>query len=161
MDELSLVGWMSYDADYPNINFKEHDQNAVLGLVLREISGHGYAFSGQDHQNRDACVPLFSNGCVLRCSMRAWGMIMASAHKEMAEEGPDYMAFYMDAADPYFPERETAFARGEDNDALPVLIGPDQELIMQTLEFGIDLMTLDKAIREMFPLYKRRYLNQN
>lgn len=93
--------------------------------------------------------------------MRAWGMIMALAHKEMAEEGPDYMAFYMDAADPCFPERETAFARGEDNDALPVLIGPDQELIMQTLEFGIDLMTLDKAIREMFPLYKRRYLNQN
>lgn len=41
------------------------------------------------------------------------------------------------------------------------MIQPDQELILQTLEAGIDLVATDKAILEMYPLYKGRYQEQN
>ena len=156
MNGLSLIGWTSYDEDYPNINFEDYPQNEVFGLVLTAIKEGGYSFSGQDHQNRERCVPLFSNGCALRCSMRAWGLLMAAAHGQQ-----DYMAYYMEAENPSYPDTKATAKRGDDNDALPVLIQPDQELILQTLEAGIDLVTTDKAILEMFPLYKGRYQEQN
>jgi hypothetical protein len=47
----------------------------------------------------------------------------------------------------------------KDNGALPVIIGPDQEIIMESVSMGVELMTTDKALKVMFPLYKRKYGN--
>ena len=152
MSKLTIIGWNDYDSNYPNINFENYSQQEIISLVMKEIKEHQYKFSGQDHQNKENCVPLFSNGCVLRCSMRTWAILMASANQD-----DNYMNYYMDVDEEKYPKEKTDIELREENDALPVLVGPDQQLIMDSITNDIELMTFDKAIKEMYPLYKRKH----
>lgn len=160
MENLTIIGWTDYDSDYPNIDFSIYPQNLIIGLLVNEIKNHNYLFSGRDHQYSDLCVPVFSNGCVLRSSMRAWGMFMALAYNDMSENNiPNYMNYYDGIENSNIPTEKADISCGEENDALPVLVGPDQSLIQETLSLGIDLITYDKAIKYMYPLYKQKLSN--
>lgn len=156
MKELKVVGWSSWESEYPNIDFGVYDQGTVISGVLSEIMTNGLLFSAQDHQNHPLGVPVFENGTCLHCSMRTWAYIMASA-----KGSNDYMEYYMDVPEEtVLPTDEATVPADEeekDNGALPVIIGPDQELIMQSVSIGVDLLTTDKALKIMFPLYKGKY----
>ena len=159
-EELKIVGWGSYDSDYPNINFKEYSQQLVNSLVIEEIRKNGYSFSGEDHQNYEYGAPIFSNGTILRCSMRVWGVFMAVSHGDVVNGQPNYMDYYVDCEEEKLPEEEAKIAPGEENDAMPVLIGPDVEMIMQSIATKIEIFTYDKAILEVYPFYKMRYSDE-
>lgn len=156
-EDLKIVGWGSYDSKYPNLNFEEYPQNLVNYLVIEEIKKNGYSFSGQDHQNHFFGAPIFSNGTMLRCSMRTWGILMAVSHGDVVNGQPNYMDYYIDCEEEKFPEQDADVKIGEENDALPVLVGPDAEMIMQAISTGCELVTLDKAILTLYPLYKIKY----
>jgi len=154
MADWNILGWVSYDSDYPNVNFEDVDQNTITQKVLENISQNGYRFSGNDHQNHPNGAPLFEGGYVLRCSMRTWGLFMAVAN----DGNNDYMNYYMDCDDPVYPEdKDVKIQKGKENDALPVLIGPDQQLVLQSVQLGFELMTTDKAILTLYPLFKMKF----
>ena len=160
MEELKIVGWTSYDSEYPNLDFSTGviQNTQVVMIIVKEIIEKGYVFGGDSHQNDSHGVPLFSNGCVLRCSMRAWGFIMAMARQDSNEQGiANYMNYYMQVEDEVLPSEEGAVEKGPSNDALPMIIGPDQNLIQESIMAGVELMTTDKAIKTMYPLYKMKY----
>ena len=158
MEELKVAGWSNWESEYPNIDFNVYDQGTVIGCVLNEVTSKGLVFSAQDHQYHPLGVPVFDNGTCLRCSMRAWAYIMASSRGSN-----DYMEYYMDVPEEsVLPSNEAKVPADEaekDNGALPVIIGPDQELIMESVSMGVELMTTDKALKIMFPLYKQKYGN--
>lgn len=156
MSDIKLIGWTNYDSSYPNISFDVYPQQVILSLLIEEIKSHQYKFSGADHQNHDCCVPLFSNGKALRCSMRAWGVIMASAYSDK-DHKYDYMDFYLDVDDSIYPKKESTIEKAEDDETLPAIIGPDQDIIMESLQMNIPLMSQDKAIKAMYPLYEMKY----
>ena len=158
MESLQIIGWTSYDSDYPNIDFAIYGQTIILGLFFQEIVEHNLCFSGEDHQNHPLGVPLFSNGCVLRMSMRAFAFIMSSIKN--SDNGEAYLDFYMNVEDRVLPTEEGNIEPGEDTGALPVLLPADQQLILDSISADVDLLTTDKAILSMYPLYKQKYSNK-
>ncbi|MCR5078328.1 MAG: hypothetical protein K6B65_00155 [Bacilli bacterium] len=156
MDLLQVVGWTSYDSEYPTVDFHKHDQSEVMQATIAGILEEGLLFSGATHQNSEKGVPVFNEGTCLRCSMRAWANIMAASHGSS-----EYMSYYMDCEDEeVLSEKDLAVLPNEeekDNGALPALIGPDQQMILESISMGFELMTTDKALLEMYPLYKHKF----
>ncbi len=71
MTELKIDRWVSYDeaADLPEAG-DEHER-----LLYDEIKRLGLKFTGTRYQQK--CVPVFSDGTALLCTMRYWGEVMA------------------------------------------------------------------------------------
>ncbi len=83
--KLRVVGWTCYDFD----DFESGENSwAVHMAVVDEIAKHGYLFSGEDHQERNNCCPVFNDGKMRRFSQRGFAHLMAEAHNET-----DYMAY--------------------------------------------------------------------
>ena len=75
--KLKVVGWTCYDFDH----FPEGDSSwAAHMAVVDDIQQNGYLFSGEDHQERLNCCPVFNDGKVRRFSQRGFASIMAEAH---------------------------------------------------------------------------------
>ena len=83
--KLRVVGWTCYDF----YDFESGENSwAVHMAVVDEIKKHGYLFSGEDHQERLNCCPVFNDGKMRRFSQRGFAHLMAEAHGET-----DYMAY--------------------------------------------------------------------
>lgn len=92
--KFEVIGWTNYeDEKYP-----AHcgDYDAVDRAVAEAIRTGGFRFGGDTHQSDDACTPVLSDGTRAQFSFREWGYIMAEALSLYDENGPDYMAWYMD-----------------------------------------------------------------
>ena len=92
---LKVVGWCSFDSDYPTKKYNEKELKKVLKVVKKEISKNNYSFSGAIHQNSSNGVPVLSDGSCLRCSMRFWGEVMKDVYsKKLKQELIDKLFMY-------------------------------------------------------------------
>ena len=158
MDKLKIVGWTSFECEYPSKNIESEEVREIVQLIGDEVVRNGYAFSGQEHQNALTGVPVFSDGTCLRASMRAWGQIMAAIYS--AVEGLDlsYMDFYMDSyKETVLPEVQVVNVDvGYVEDERPgMILQEDVELIYSTIQMGMELMTLDKVIKTYVELIQK------
>ncbi len=74
--KIKVIGWALYD-DY---HYEEGDGGyAAHEAILRDVKENGYMFSGYQHQEREYCAPVLSDGKIYRYSQRGWGSLMAEA----------------------------------------------------------------------------------
>lgn len=116
---MKVTSWISYEEaqSYPDnkiggmggwFNFHEKGQRwkDYIGIfepqahihieALREsIIENNIRTGGDDHQQSDNGVPLFSDGTVATYSYRAWGDLMAAVWSEVEDKDYNYMDFYM------------------------------------------------------------------
>ena len=95
MDELKIVGWTSFECEYPTPKYDNDVMMVYVNVIIDELQKNRYYFSGEVHQNAPFGVPVFSDGTCFRASMRAWGLIMTMAHSD-EDDQYTYMDFYMD-----------------------------------------------------------------
>ena len=158
MDRLKIVGWTSFECEYPSRNADGEDFREVMQLIGDEVVKHGYCFSGQEHQTALTGVPVFSDGTCLRASMRSWGYIMAAIYSAIEETQLSYMDFYMGSyKETLLPEYEKidiepAFV---ENERPGMIVDEDAQLISQTVGMGMELMTFDKVIKAYVELLKK------
>ena len=74
--KYKVVGWTYYESPYKNTPVTY----AKTKAVIEEIKEKGYFFSGEDHQERDNCVPVFNDGSKGIFSRRGFAACMAEAH---------------------------------------------------------------------------------
>ncbi len=75
--KLKVVGWTYYD----DSRFPEEEVSfAAHAAIVEEIRANGYRFSGEEHQERDNCTPVLSDGKMRCYSQRGWGNVMAEAY---------------------------------------------------------------------------------
>jgi len=67
-----------------------------LEALRKEIIAKKIRYTGEDHQDADDGVPVFSDGTVLMLSWRAWGDLMAAVWSTEENKDYCYMDFYMD-----------------------------------------------------------------
>ena len=158
MNELKIVGWTDFESKYPSRNVDGPELRELIQLIGDECVKHGYAFSGQEHQNAATGVPVFSDGTCLRASMRAWGQIMAAIYSAVDGTKLSYMDFYIDSCKetvlPYYNDInvEPGYVK---NERPGIIIQEDAELITSTVEMGMELMTFDKVIVKYVELIKK------
>ena len=93
MAKLKIVGWTSFESEYPTPKFEYDEMMVYVNLIKKELKKKRYYFSGEAHQNALNGVPVFSDGTCFRASMRARGLMMARAHSDKKDEYT-YMDFY-------------------------------------------------------------------
>ena len=151
--DLKIVGWVDFDSNYPTKQLSQEELRNVVNLVRNEIIEKGYLFSGEDHQNSRTGVPVFSDGTCLRASMRAWGALMAGIYEGPGGAQLSYIDFYMsvdgDTNLPEYIELDVLPATVE-YEMVGLIIKEDQELINQSLSFGMGLMTTDKVLQKIY-----------
>ena len=159
MEKLKLVGWTNFECEYPSRNADGEDFREIMQLIGDEVVKNGYSFSGQDHQNAETGVPVFSDGTCLRASMRSWGYIMAAIHSEIEGINLSYMDFYMDTfRNRVLPEyKELDVEPGYVELERPgMIVDEDVQLISQSLGMGMELMTFDKVLNSYVELIKKQ-----
>lgn len=155
MEELKIVGWTNFECEYPSRNVIGEEVREIVQLIGDEVVKFGYSFSGQDHQNALTGVPVFSDGTCLRASMRAWGQIMAAIYSAVEGINLSYMDFYMSSyKETVLPEfNDVSIDVGYVEDERPgMIIEEDVQLISSCIQMGMELMTLDKVIKEYVEL---------
>ena len=85
-----VVGWTYYD---DLLVESKYCSESALQAIIEEIKQKGYEFTGYDHQNTDACVPVLNDGKKRLFSQREFGGIMAKAHGDYSRMGYSYYAF--------------------------------------------------------------------
>lgn len=158
MSDLRIVGWTSFECEYPSKNVETNILREIVQLIGDEVVKHGYAFSGQAHQNSSTGVPVFSDGTCLRASMRAWGQIMAAIYSSIEGINLSYMDFYMDSYKntvlPEFTDIDIKPTHIE-NELPGMILEEDIQLISSTIQMKMDLMTFDKVIKSYIELIKK------
>lgn len=151
MKDLKIVGWTSFDSEYPTCAPQQDEMSMYAQLVSGEIREKGYCFSGDTHQNGAVGVPVFSDGTCFRCTMRCWGLVMAMAHSDPDGEEANYMDYYMGVSDPVLPEACEPSVAPADMKEWPAgfPIQQDIQLLRETLGMGMPMMTTDKVLQEM------------
>ncbi len=146
--DLKIIGWTDYDSSYPSANITNETMNDYISCVVNAIVESGYMFSGKDHQNSDTGVPVFSDGTCLRASMRTWGTIMTFAYPEIDGCKTDYMDFYISVPDKSVMPEETeiSISPADSNNFSGMITQQDGELLSQTIQMGMPLMTTDKTL---------------
>ena len=158
MDKLRIVGWSNFECEYPSRNVEGPELREIVQLIGDECVKNGYAFSGQDHQNAETGVPVFSDGTCLRASMRAWGQIMAAIYSAVDGIELSYMDFYMDSyKQTLLPEEnDIELEPGKvENERPGMILNEDAQLITSTIQMGMELMTFDKVIINYVELIKK------
>ena len=93
--EYMVIGWTNFsDSRFPEVSDEERFK--LRPAIIKEIREHGYRFCGDEHEERDGCVPVLNSGekyCVP--SWREWGAIMAQAWRVDNTDGHAYFTFYM------------------------------------------------------------------
>ena len=149
--DLKIIGWTSFDSEFPSVTISDEEVTDVLLIVAREIMDKGYVFSGNDHQNASTGVPVFENGTCFRASMRVWGTVMAAAFPEVDGKEMNYMDFYMSTPlAKKLPEENSIDVMPMENGNFNGMISPqDSEMISQSVQMGIPFMTTDKALKRI------------
>ncbi len=160
-ERLHVVGWADYDSDYPDASYAERPQEEYIDAIIDEIINNKYVFGGDTHQNNPHGVPVLSDGTAVRFSMRAWGVIMATAHGNKTDDGtPNYMDYYSLLDSEVIPQEDPTVEPNEKvakEGGMPIIIGIDSNLMNETIAIGMkSLMTTDKAILLYFPLFQKR-----
>lgn len=160
--DLKIVGWTDYDSSYPSITVSNEEVVPLIQIIIDEILENGYMISGTDHQNQDACVPVFDNGYCFRATMRAWGSVMSFAYQEIDGKETGYMDFYMSTpTQRKLPEYKKLDVEPADSDNFNGFLLPqDGELLTQSIQAGMPLMTTDKALIRIGELLKKRMEDQ-
>ncbi len=102
--KYKVIGWGWYDdPEFENMS----PTNAAWDAIVSDIRENGYLFTGNDHQYKQTCAPILSNGKMCIFSARSFGGVMAAAHG-YTKEG-DYAKFAFDTINEeykkYPPER--------------------------------------------------------
>ena len=102
-------------------------------------------------------VPVFSDGTCLRFSMRAWGQFMANIYSDVDGINYDYMFFYMDVEDEKLPESNLILVKPLETNELSIglISHQDQQLLKETLSFGMPFMTTDKVLRKYYDYFTK------
>lgn len=149
MEDLRIVGWTDFDDVYPTIECDQESMPIVIKLIHDDICANKYCFSGNNHQNSSAGVPVFSNGTCFRASMRAWGQIMADAQSELTGKEYSYMDFYMSCdADVKVPVlKEPDVKPAEIENSIPgYMVNADAQMIAESQALGMSFLTTDKVL---------------
>lgn len=157
MGELKIVGWVSFDSEYPTKYVNEENMKEVLDLVRQEIIEKKYMFSGEEHQNASTGAPVFSDGTCFRASMRCFGAIMASIYRGANNEELSYMDFYMylDGKSVLPESNKIDVKPNEDEEpCFGLSINQDKQIIMESLSLGMPFMTTDKVLQELYEYFK-------
>lgn len=94
-----MGGWFNFKeggkrwADY--LEHTHPHSHPYLEAVRREVVLKGMRLTGEQHQESDQGVPVFSDGKALILSWRAWGDLMAAIWSEAEQKDYNYMNFYM------------------------------------------------------------------
>lgn len=121
-DDIKVIKWISYDDAMELINMNLLKDNYIGGLggwfqkgyrwkdykntfkkfahpyqeALREaIIDRNLKYCGNDHQELDYGVPVFSDFTVATYSYRAWGDLMAAVWSTQENKDYSYIDFYM------------------------------------------------------------------
>ena len=150
MEKLRIVGWDSFECEYPSRKCSKEEMDEIISLIRDEIIEHRYYFGGEEHQNCSTGVPVFSDGTCFRASMRCWGYLMSTIYVGPNDEELSYMDFYMSLGEnailPEKKEIKTTPAILED-EFLGLMVSEDGELLSQTIGMGMPLMTFDKVLK--------------
>jgi len=156
MEDLKVVGWVDFDSSYPTKNYTKEETLEVLRIIKRNIADNEYRFSGEEHQYGRNGAPLLSDGTCFRASMRLFGMIMASVYNYLENKKYTYMDFYMSLDNSSMPKDETIEL--EPNLNVDTTVGyaltEDYQVMGEALSFGMDFMTTDKVLKELFKIIK-------
>ena len=159
MKEYKVVGWVSYDSNYPTVETNAENLRSILFAVRKEIIDNKYYFSGAEHQNADTGVPVFDDGTCFRASMRCWGQIMASIYTDQDGKQLSYMDFYM------FMDEESVLPEYKEVEVLPnqeadnfsgIVVPEDQEVVYGSISAGMPFITTDKAVQDLYDYYMER-----
>lgn len=159
MEELRIVGWTSFDSDYPFKKYTKEEMDEIVKLIREEIIKHKYYFGGEDHQYASTGVPVFSDGTCFRASMRCWGYLMSTIYVGPNDEELSYMDFYMSLGSktvlPEFKEINVKPLKLEE-ESLGLMVEEDGELLSQTIGMGMPLMTTDKVLRRYIEFIEKQ-----
>jgi hypothetical protein len=91
-----LGGWFSKGHRWPDYLDKfSQETQPFLEAIRSSVLARELKLTGEDHQNGENGVPLFSDGSVGCFSYRAWGDLMAAIWSTALDKDMDYMQFYM------------------------------------------------------------------
>lgn len=153
MEKLSVVGWTSFDSDYPTRKINQKEFSYVVNLIQKDIAKNCYMFSGEEHQTSLTGVPVFSDGTCFRASMRCWASIMASTFKVSNNERLSYMDFYMSLNNKsIMPKNKEIKVKPKqiEDISLGYYIKEDLQIITETLSFGLEFVTTDKVLKKLY-----------
>ena len=159
MEKLRIVGWTSFESDYPFRKYSKEEMDEIVSLIREEIIEHQYYFSGEEHQYSSTGVPVFSDGTCFRASMRCWGYLMATIYVGPNDEELSYMDFYMSlGAKAVLPESKVIEVKPLklEEESLGLMVEEDGELLSQTIGMGMPLMTTDKVIKRYIELIEKQ-----
>ena len=157
MGNLKLVGWVSFDSEYPMLRRSNEEYAEMLRMVFEDIEANGYVFSGEEHQNSLSGMPLFSDGTCLRMSMRFWAKLMADFYVKEDGSSYSYMDFYMSLDDSKLPEPCTIEVAPKECEEqfIGFTAEEDIQIISEALHYGMPFMTTDKVLRTLYELNKQ------
>ena len=159
MEELEIVGWTDFDSAYPTRTMSGNEMSEVLDLLRKEILEKKYCFSGTTHQYSSTGVPVFSDGTCLRCSMRAWGLIMSQVYSDVHGINLSYLDFYTDTFGEMVVPTEDFIVVDPletEDDQLGIVIEEDEKVISETLASGMEFLTTDKVLRRYITFLKEQ-----
>lgn len=155
MNELKLVGWASFECEYPTPKLNKEDMNKLIELIKKDIVKNRYIFSGAEHQQSRTGVPVFSNGTCFRASMRCWGVIMSELLEGPNGESLTYMDFYMSVA------CESNLPVYKDINIEPAVVSlesagctlkVDRQLVDDAIANNMPLLTSDKVLKKLYKM---------
>ena len=155
---LKVIGWSYFDCEYPTPKVKGEQFEEMITAVKDAIREGEYVFSGQEHQYSLTGVPVFNDGTCFRASMRCWGSIMAELYVDGNGERLSYMDFYMSLGDaskmPDFAFLDVEPARVFE-ESCGCTLRQDREIMQQSIDAGMDFVTLDKVLQKKFEEMKK------
>lgn len=114
---MKVIKWISYDEaeNYTSNSFvgglggffengmrwKDYEDGYTpealqfIAALRKEILEKSLKISGEQHQYKENCAPLFEDGTVALYSYRAWGDLMAAIWSEEENKDYSYFDFYM------------------------------------------------------------------
>ena len=152
MAKLKIIGWTSFESEYPTPKFEYDEMMIYVNLIKKELKKKRYYFSGEAHQNAINGVPVFSDGTCFRASMRAWGLMMANAHSDKKNDY-QYMDFYMDNGGfTRFPKIKPIKVKPAVVEKLShgCTLRSDRSIIDDSKAFGMPFVTTDKVLQKLY-----------
>lgn len=159
MENLKLVGWTSFDSEYPSKKCTKEEMDEIIKLIREEIIKHKYYFGGEEHQYALTGAPVFSDGTCFRASMRCWGYLMSTIYVGPNGEELSYMDFYMSLGEKaVLPKCEAIDVQPMEleEESLGLMVSEDGELLSQTISMGMPLMTTDKVLQRYMEKFNKQ-----
>ena len=150
MEDLKIVGWVSFDSPYPSITENGPKLGEYISLINLEIVKNNYKFSGEEHQYSNSGCPLFSDGTCFRASMRCFGGIMSRIYSDIDGIEYSYMDFYMSLDDSNLPEEYETSGMIDDELKFGFITEQDMQIVNESISFGMEFMTTYKVLKLLY-----------